>query len=44
MAPNLRSNGKNPITSKQDVLEDRIGRMEESMARMTRLIETLVHN
>ena len=44
MAPNLRSSGKNPLTSKQEMLEDRIRRMEESMARMTGLVETLVHN
>ena len=44
MAPNLRSSGKNPLTSEQEMLEDRIRRMEESMARMTGLVETLVHN
>ena len=44
MAPNLRSSSKNPLTSEQEMLEDRIRRMEESMARMTGLVETLVHN
>ena len=44
MAPNLRSSGKNPLTVEQEMLEDRIWHMEESMARMTRLMETLVHN
>ena len=44
MAPNLKSSGKNPITPEQEMLEDRIRRMEESMARMTGLVETLVHN
>ena len=32
MEPNLRSNGKNPLTSEQEILEDRIRCMEESMA------------
>ena len=44
MVTNLRSSGKNPLTSEQEMLEDRIRRMEESMARMTGLVETLVHN
>ena len=44
MAPSLRSSGKNPLTSEQEMLEDRIRRMEESMARMIGLVETLVHN
>ena len=44
MTSNLRSSGKNPLTSEQEMLEDRIRRMEESMARMTGLVETLVHN
>ena len=44
MAPNLRSSGKNPLTSEQEMLEDRIRRIEETMARMTGLVETLVHN
>ena len=44
MATNLRSSGKNPLTSEQEMLEDRIRRMEESMARMTGLVETFVHN
>ena len=44
MAPNLRSSGKNPLIAEQEMLEDRIRRMEESMARMTGLVETLVHN
>ena len=44
MAPNLRSSGKSPLTTEQKMLEDRIRRMEESMARMNGLMETLVHN
>ena len=44
MAPNLSSSGKNPITSEQEVLEDRIRRLKESMATITGLVETLVHN
>ena len=44
MAPNLRSCRKNPMTSEKEVLEDRIRRMDESMARMTRLVATLVQN
>ena len=44
MAPNLRSSGKSPLTTEQEMLEDRIRRMEESMARMNGLMETLVHN
>ena len=44
MAPNLRSSGKSPLTAEQEMLEDRISRMEESMARMNGLMETLVHN
>ena len=44
MTSNLRSSGKNPLTSEQEMLEDRIRRMKESMARMTGLVETLVHN
>ena len=44
MAPNLRSSGKSPLTAEQEALEDRIRPMEESMARMNGLMETLVHN
>ena len=44
IAPNLRSTGKNHMISEQEVLEDRIRRMEESMARMTGFVETLVQN
>ena len=44
MALNLRSSGKSPLTAEQEALEDRIRRMEESMARMNGLMETLVHN
>ena len=43
MTPNLRSSSKNPLTSEQEMLEDRIRRMEE-LARMTGLVETLIHN
>ena len=44
MAPNLRSSDKNHMTSEKELLEDRIRRMEESTARMTGLVETLVQN
>ena len=44
MAPNLRSSGNNHNTSEQELLEDRIRGMEESMARMTGLVENLVQN
>ena len=44
MAPNLRSSDKSPLTAEQEMLEDRISRMEESMARMNGLMKTLVHN
>ena len=44
MAPNLRSSGKNPITSDQEMFEERIRRMEESMTKMAGLVETLVNN
>ena len=33
MAPNLRSSGKNLITSEQEMFKERIRRMEESMTR-----------
>ena len=44
MGPILRSSGKSPLTAEQEALEDRIRRMEESMARMNGLMETLVQN
>ena len=42
MGPILRSSGKSPLTAEQEALEERIRRMEESMARMNGLMDTLV--
>ena len=44
MAPTTRSNRKNHMTSEQEMLEDRIRRIEESMVRMIGLVERLVKN
>ena len=34
MAPMTKRNGKSPMTSEQELLEERLRRMEDSMARM----------
>ena len=44
MAPMTRCNGISPITSEQEQLEQKLRRMEESIARMSSLVETLVQN
>ena len=42
MVPTTRRNGKSPMTSEQELLEERLRRMENSMARMSGLVETVV--
>ena len=44
MAPVIRNNEKSPIISEQKQFEQRLQRMEEFMARMSGMMETLIHN
>ena len=44
MAPTTRRNEKGPMSSEQEQLEQRMKNMEESMARMSGLVEILVQN
>ena len=44
MAPRTRRNGKGPMSSEQEQLEQRMKYMKESMARICGLMEILVQN
>ena len=44
MVPTTRRNGKSPMTHEQQQLEERLRHMEESMTRMSGLVEDLVQN
>ena len=44
MAPTTRRNGKSPMSFEQELLEERLRHMEDSMALMSGLVETLVQN